>query len=213
MAVYNKSGTALTALYNKGGTELDYGYDKSGNVIYTRALYYWDFTKSATDTIQNMALTLSGCSITSNGLYLNARASNAPIGINMSGRTAIFEIGSISKGYTNSYNGRFITLNSSASDTSWSRGFMFRSNGYWSTYFGSWTNGASTAADYLANKTLKMVFDSTNVTIYVDDTQYLKVAHNGYTYINIGCTSSSNNYSTSTAFYNSYIKSLKILEN
>lgn len=127
----------------------------------------WDFTTSLIDTVSGLTATLTtDASQDSSGVSITGTKGAIQVngGLKASTRTYEIKIGDMTLDTLSRHHRFFMPVYNS--------GLIYRSNGYWSFYYGSWaTDSDIDDYDYFANSTMKIVVDvNGNWHIYKDDT-------------------------------------------
>ena len=176
VTTYTLSGTLIegtsTITVSYGGKTDTFTVTVSSSTVY---LYNWDFTQSLTDSVQGITATLGGnATQDSTGLHITAANGYVDLGKILAENQAYeIDIASMDTSAWTSGHGRlFIWYKSNGS------GFIYRSDGYWTIYNGTWSSPATQIADksYFANSTLKIVVGSGSsrpITIYKDGVEVL----------------------------------------
>ena len=173
-------------------------------------LYKWDFTKSLTDEIAGITVSLGGnATKNENGIFITDRTSYVSLNIDdiyTDNQTIImeFDIGEMTDDNGNNAHGRFLMWRE---DT----GLIFNNNYIpkeWDIYGDSWTYSQPriTNGSIFSNSTLKVVLKNIDVEIYVNNTYITKNVVKGYSMlVNFRYIGSS-----SQSFHNVNIKALRI---
>lgn len=129
-------------------------------------LYDWDFTKSITDANCGIAVNLTGCVQTSDGLHFTAASQNCQLPYLYSpGVSVDIEFGAINYGGSSGNHTSILMIG----DPNTGQGLLRRSTGKLSWYYQSWTDIANMASiNELANKKLKVVIKESTVDTYID---------------------------------------------
>ena len=172
-------------------------------------LYKWDFTKSLTDEIAGVTVSLLGnATKNENGIFINDDSSYVALNINdiiNQDQVVImeFDIGEMTDDNGNAY-GRFLIWRE---DT----GLIFNHNYIpkeWGIIGNSWTHSQPSITDgsIFSNSTLKVILKKVDVEIYINNTYITKITTTGYgrlvNFRQIG--------SSSRSFHNVNIKALRI---
>lgn len=125
------------------------------------AIYYWDFTQSLTDTMQNVDAVLTSATRDENGVYISSSSGYIKIPVQVSENQKIsVEFGTMTKGFGTSH-GRLFMLDSAS-------GLISRNGGNFSVYGSnsSWDSGSNLAYDAFTNAKLTVETYKSGNNIY-----------------------------------------------
>lgn len=179
-------------------------------------LYNWDFTKSSTDSVEGVTVTLNNAQRQDDrGLYLNSGTSEVLLNIDditpAEGEEIVmeFEMGDMELMGSSGHSRLFMWT-----DTT---GFIYRaessSNKYWSSYtYDAWqifNNKGLTSFDFFSNSTFKVIFTSdTKLYFYKNDVMIAMYDYSDITNYAVNFRQLGSSYGGVDA--DIYIKSLKI---